>query len=429
MGRRCTYRKSFFAAMIRPLAIAIGLRYTRARRRTQFISFITWISIVGIGLGVTALITVLSVMNGFEKELTARILGMASHATITDVNNRLNNWEKRAALAEEHPRVVGVAPYVNGEGMLTNGRFVKGALIRGVAPELETRVSKVARYMKAGAFTLLRPGEFNIVLGVPLARSIGARIGDKVTIVAPQARVTPAGVLPRLKRFTLVGTFEVGHGQYDTSLALVHIDDAAKLFRLGNSVSGVRLKVDELNAAPQIARELALQFGGRYFVRSWKDHHANFFKALKTEKAVMFVILTLIVAVAAFNIVSTLTMVVTDKQGDIAILRTLGMTPRSIMIVFVVQGTVIGVLGVLCGALGGTLLALNVEPIVQGIEQLFNRQFLDPSLYYISEVPSDLRTDDVVRITLVAFCVSILATLYPAWQASRTQPAEALRYE
>jgi lipoprotein-releasing system permease protein len=415
--------------MFTPLSMCIGLRYTRARRRTHFISFITLTSILGIALGVTALITVLSVMNGFEKELRARILGMASHATITGVDLTLERWSERAKVAKAHPRVVGVAPYVNGEGMLTNGGFVRGMLLRGIDPTLEPQVAEVVQYMKQGTLSDLRPGEFKIILGSALARAVGARLGSKVTVVTPQARITPAGVLPRLRRFTVVGIFEVGHGQYDSSLALINIDDAAKLLRLGDRVTGVRLKVDDMDAAPLIAKQLALQFDGRFFVRDWTQIQGNFFKALATEKTVMFVILTLIVAVAAFNIVATLIMVVTDKQSDIAILRTLGVTPRQVMAIFMVQGTVIGTFGALSGAAGGVALALNVETIVSTIEKVLNVTFLNPTIYYISKVPSDLRWADVQAITIVAFVLSVLATLYPAWRASRTQPAQALRYD
>ena len=415
--------------MFRPIELFVGLRYTRAKRRNHFISFISLTSMLGIALGVTALITVLSVMNGFEKELRERILGMAAHATVTGPQGRLEDWQTVVSEVTGKPRVVGLAPYVQGEGMLTEGEAVRGTIVRGVLPEAEPQVSDVGRRMLAGQLSDLTAGGFGIVLGKDLARFLGVGVGDKVTLVAPQARVTPAGLLPRLRRFTVVGIFEIGMYEYDSALALVHMEDAARLFSLGDAVSGVRLKIDDLFEAPRVARELAGELPGRYWVTDWTQHHANFFRAVKTEKTVMFVILTLIVAVAAFNIVSTLIMVVSDKESDIAILRTLGASPRSIMGMFVVQGSIIGVVGTLLGAIGGVALALNVETVVAGIEQLFHVKFLSPDVYYISDLPSDMQWSDVVRISLVALVLSLTATLYPAWRASRTQPAEALRYE
>lgn len=415
--------------MFRPLALYIGLRYTRAKRRNHFISFISLTSILGIGLGVMALITVLSVMNGFETELRERILGMASHATVTGADGTLRSWRDVAQAAEAFPHVTGVAPYVQAEGMLTYGQEAHGTIVRGIDPRLEDRVSEVGQKMVFGELTDLRPGEFGIVLGKDLARALGVLPGDKVALVASSANVSPAGILPRIKRFTVIGIFEVGMYEYDSTMALLHIDDAAKLFRLEDAVSGVRLKLDDLFLAPQVSRDLALSLPGRYLVSDWTRQHANFFRAIRIEKTVMFVILLLIVAVAAFNIVSTLVMVVNDKESDIAILRTLGTTPAGIMAIFMVQGTIIGLVGTLIGLIGGVTLALNVETIVPAIERLFGIQFLAADVYYISELPSELHWDDVVQITLVSFLLSLLATLYPAWRASRTQPAEALRYE
>jgi lipoprotein-releasing system permease protein len=415
--------------MFRPLELFVGLRYTRAKRRNHFISFISLTSMLGIALGVTALITVLSVMNGFEKELRERILGMASHATVSGPEGRLQDWRTVAAQIAGHPRVLGLAPYVQAEGMLTEGDAVRGTVIRGVLPEAEPEVSDVGAHLRSGRLEDLVPGAFGILLGKDLARILGVGLGDRVTLVAPQARVTPAGLLPRLRRFTVVGVFEIGMYEYDAGLALVHLDDAAKLFGLGDAVSGLRLKLDELFAAPRVSREVAAQLPGRYWVTDWTQQHANFFRAVRTEKTVMFVILTLIVAVAAFNIVSTLVMVVSDKTADIAILRTLGASPRSIMGMFMVQGSIIGVVGTILGVIGGVALALNVETVVAGIEALFRVKFLSPDVYYISDLPSDMRWADVVRIALVALVLSLTATLYPAWRASRTQPAEALRYE
>lgn len=415
--------------MFRPLPLYIGLRYTRAKRRNHFISFISVTSMLGIALGVTALITVLSVMNGFENELRQRILGMTSHATIAAYQKPLVRWRELAEQAKQHPRVLGSAPYIQKEGMLIHATEVNGSLIRGILPEREPAVSSVGEKMITGRLEDLVPGEFGIILGVDLARILGVMSGDKVTLVTPSANVTPAGVLPRLKRFTVVGLFEVGMYEYDSAMALIHVEDAAKLFRMGNGVSGLRLKLDDMFLAPLVARELAKTIPGRYQISDWTRYHANFFRAVRTEKTVMFVILLLIVAVAAFNIVSTLVMVVTDKESDIAILRTLGLSPRNVILVFMVQGTVIGFVGTLLGLAGGVGLALNVETIVPAIEQLFNVQFLPADIYYISDLPSELHWDDVLKITGVSFCLSVLATLYPAWRASRTQPAEALRYE
>ncbi|MBA1149548.1 lipoprotein-releasing ABC transporter permease subunit [Ectothiorhodospiraceae bacterium WFHF3C12] len=415
--------------MFKPIELYIGLRYTRAKRRNHFVSFISLTSMLGIALGVTALITVISVMNGFEQELRERILGMVSHATVSGFGGPLEDWERVVKLADEQPRVEGAAPYINGEVMFTRGSQVSGGVVRGIEPELEATVSEVTGNMKAGSLQALEPGAFNIVLGNELAALMGVGVGDRITVVSPEARLSAAGILPRIKRFNVVGIFSVGHFQYDRSLALIHLEDAAKLFRTGDAVTGVRLKFDELMAAPHLARDFALGLPGLYRVRDWTQQHSNYFRAVKTEKTVMFIILTLIVAVAAFNIVSTLVMMVTDKQADIAILRTLGASPGSIMTIFIVQGAVIGFVGTLLGDIGGILLALNVEDLVPAIESLFGVQFLPADIYYISEVPSKLRWGDVTRITVVALVLSLVATLYPAWRAARTAPAEALRYE
>ena len=415
--------------MYRPLQLFIGLRYTRAKRRNHFISFISLTSMLGIALGVTALITVLSVMNGFETELRERILGMTSHATISGYDGPMEQWRELADISDRHPRVLGSAPYIRKEGMLIAGQMVHGSLIRGVLPEEEPQVSEVANKIISGRLDSLVAGEYNVVLGIDLANLLGVMIGDKVTLVTPTANVTPAGVMPRLKRFTVSAIFEVGMYEYDSALALIHLDDARKLFRMGEGVSGIRLKLDDLFMAPAVSRELAQSMPGIYLVRDWTKHHANFFRAIKTEKTVMFVILLLIVAVAAFNIVSTLVMVVTDKTTDIAILRTLGATPRSVMGIFMVQGTVIGLVGTTLGLIGGISLALNVETIVPAIENLLGAKFMPADVYYISDLPSELHWDDVITIATVSFGISILATLYPAWRASRTQPAESLRYE
>ena len=415
-------------AMLKPFEAFVGLRYVRAKRRNYFISFISLTSMLGIALGVMALITVLSVMNGFEKELKERILGMASHATVVKYGGTLDDWRTVEKQVEEQPGIVGVAPYIQAEGMLVNKGRVNGTVIRGILPEQEPRVSTIAQKMLFGSLDQLQPGGYGIIIGSELARSLGVLTGDKVTLVAPEANMTPAGLLPRLKRFTVVGIFEVGMHEYDSALALIHMEDAKTLFRLSGP-SGLRLKTSDILAAPRISREVMARIPGHYGVIDWTQQHANFFRALKTEKTVMFSILMLIVAVAAFNIISTLVMVVTDKQADIAVLRTIGASPRSILSIFMIQGTVIGIIGILLGIIGGVWLALHVETLVPAIENLFHVKFLSPDVYYISELPSDLHWHDVIVIGLFAFAFCILATIYPAWRAARTQPAEALRYE
>jgi len=414
--------------MFRPLELFIGLRYTRAKRRNHFISFISMTSMLGIAVGVTALITVLSVMNGFEKELRARMLGMISHATISGIGEDFLNWQSAVEQSLKHPHVVGAAPYVEREAML-QGMRVSGALLRGISPEREGTVSELVERMSEGAVASLQPGAFSIVLGTELASFLGVGKGDQITVYAPQLNVTPAGVMPTLKRFTVTGVFSAGMNQYDRGLAVIHISDAQRLYRMGDGVTGVRLKLDDMFKGRQVARDLADEIGEFYSVRDWTQENANFFAAVQMEKSVMFIILLLIVAVAAFNIISTLIMVVTDKQADIAILRTLGLSPASVMGVFVVQGTIIGVVGTVLGVIGGILLALNVENLVPLLERLLGRQFLSADIYYISELPSELLWSDVTTIALASFVLCSLATLYPALRAARTQPAEALRYE
>ncbi len=415
--------------MFKPIEFYIGLRYTRAKRRNHFISFISAISMLGIMLGVMALIVILSVMNGFHKEVRERILGMASHATISGVSGELSDWREVMAQAGKFPHVVGEAPYVEGQGMLISGQKVSGVLLRGIAPEQEGAVSDVIDAIDKGSIADLKPGGFGIILGRELALVLGVGVGDKVTLVTPQINVTPAGIMPRLKRFDVVGIFEVGMGDYDRGVAILHIEDAAKLMRLKDAVTWVRLKLDDLYLAQQVARDLALKMGGYYRISDWTMQHRNFFAALQTEKRMMTIILSLIVAVAAFNIVSTMVMVVTDKQSDIAILRTLGASPGSVMGIFMVQGATLGVVGNLLGILIGVLLAFNVEDIVGAIEQLFGVEFLDSSIYYISKLPSNPQLGDILFIGVGALVITLLATLYPAWRAARTQPAEALRYE
>ena len=415
--------------MFKPLSLYIGLRYTGAKRRTQFISFITLTSVLGIALGVTALITVLSVMNGFEAELRQRILGMTAHSTITGRTGELDNWQDLQATIKDYPHIEGTAPFVKGQVMINSGRRVSGSLLRGIIPSEEIAVSDVADKMTTGELSLLHAGKYQIVLGSELASYLGASVGEKVTIISPQVNSTPAGIIPRLRRFTVVGIFEVGMYEYDRNMAIIHIDDAKKLLRLENKVSGLRLKLDDLFNAPQITHQIAKKLYGRYFVRDWTQAHSNFFQAIRTEKRVMFIILLLIVAVAAFNIVSTLVMVVTDKKADIAILKTQGLSPMAVMRIFIILGGIIGLVGTLLGTVGGVLLALNVETIVPAIEEFFGVNFMAADVYYISSLPSKLVWMDVGVIAVVAFSLSLLATLYPAWQASKVNPAEVLRYE
>ena len=414
--------------MFGPFEAFIGLRYVRAKRRNHFISFISLSSMVGVALGVMALITVLSVMNGFEKELTSRILGMASHASVISRDKSLDDWQSVASVLKQNPSIIGVAPYIQAEGMLVYGGNVSGTVITGILPEEEPKVSEVADKMVDGNFNDLVPGNFDIIIGTELGKSLGVSVGDKVTLVVPTANVTPAGIIPRMKRFNVVGMFQVGMHEYDSALAMIHIEDGKILFR-DRVTTALRLKTDNIFNAPRTSREAVQQLPGMYWVVDWTQRHANFFRALKMEKTVMFIILTLIVAVAAFNIISTLVMVVTDKQSDIAVLRTIGVSPASIMKIFIIQGVIIGLVGILLGAIGGVWLASNVETIVPAIENFFQVKFLSPDVYYISELPSDMHWNDVIVISSVAFIFCLVATLYPAWRAARTQPAEALRYE
>ena len=414
-----------------PYELFIGLRYTRAKRKNHFISFISLTSMIGIALGVAALIVVLSVMNGFQSELRTRILGVASHIEITGANNQLGEWQALEKQVKADPQVIASAPYVMAQGMLSYGQAVQGALVRGVLPGYENKVADLGKNMKAGKLSDLRAGEFGVVLGTDLAQLLGVSVGEKVVLMAPQGQFTPTGVVPRIKQFKVVGLFQIGMYEYDAGLALIHMDDAAKLYRMGDNVSGLRLKLNDLFDAPAEANKLSqnLNPSGAYYVTDWTQQHANFFKAVQLEKKVMFIILTLIVAVAAFNIVSTLVMAVTDKRADIAIMRTFGASPRSVMGIFMVQGALIGIIGTLIGAVVGVIIALNIGTIIPFIEHLFHVQFLAKDVYYISDLPSKLEWNDVITIIVMSFVLSLLATLYPSYKASTINPAEALRYE
>ena len=413
--------------MFRPLELFIGIRYIRAKRRNHFISFISVVSMLGLIIGITALITVISVMNGFDFELRSRILGMVSQASITSVGNSMSNWQQALAIAERNPHVKGAAPYVEREAYLSGNAASQGAIVRGILPDQEPKVADIGSKMIAGRLSALAPGSWGIVLGRDLALTLGVGVGDKLVVTA-SIGASPIGALPRLRRFTVVGIFEAGMQEYDSGLAIVNMHDAEKLYQMSGP-SGIRLKLDDLFVANKVATTLADKLGDAYRVQGWMQQHANFFKAIAMEKIVMFIILSLIVAVAAFNLVSSLVMLVTDKQSDIAILRTLGATPRSIMGVFMIQGMLIGLMGIVIGTACGVALAINVPTIVDGIQNLTGYQFLPESVYYINNVPSKLEWSNVGWIAGMAFVFSLLATIYPAWRASRTQPAEALRYE
>ena len=384
----------------------------------------------GIALGVTSLIVVLSVMNGFQKEIRARILGITPHLQVSSDTGQIIDWQPVLDTVSKSPDVSAAAPYISGQGMLSLNDSVQGVMVRGILPEAENRLTGLAGKMKGGgSLSSLRPDEFAIVLGTDLARALGAHLGDKILLITPQGQVTPAGMLPRLKQFKVTGIFEIGMAPYDNALALINLSDAQKLFRMGSAVSGISAHLRDLDSAPLVAAKIEKGLPRDVSVNDWTRQNANYFRAVAMEKKMMFIILSLIVAVAAFNIVSTLVMTVTDKQADIAILRTLGASPMSIMKIFIVQGVVIGLVGTLLGVGGGVAIALNIDTIVPFIETHLGIQFLAKDVYYISELPSDLHQADVVTVAYFSFLISLLATLYPSWRASRTQPAEALRYE
>ncbi|NHA15235.1 lipoprotein-releasing ABC transporter permease subunit [Thioalkalivibrio sp. XN279] len=407
----------------------VGTRYLRARTHNRFVSFISAISILGVAVGVAVLIVVLSVMNGFESELRTRILSLAAHASLEGFGDGIADWRAVAAEVEAVPEVTASAPYVQGEGMLLQGEAVSGALVRGILPEQERRVSGLESLLVAGSLDALSAGRWNILLGSALARELGVGVGDQVVLAISQGMVTPAGVVPRLRRFTVGGVFEAGMYDFDRSLAFVHLDDAARLWRTGDKVTGLRVTLEDMFRAPELSREIAVALGGGFYVNDWTRQHVNFFRSIQLSKQMMFTILLLVVAVAAFNIVSTLVMVVKDKQGDIAILRTLGASPGGIMTVFIIQGTLIGAVGTLAGLGLGMLLALNVEQLVHVLEALVGTTFLAPDVYFMSDLPAELRVGDLWRICGTAFVLTVLSTIYPAWRAARSQPAEALRHE
>lgn len=414
--------------MFRPLPFFVGLRYTRAKRRNHFISFISSISMGGLVLGVMALIVVLSVMNGFDRELRQRILGMVPHATIVAASGELTDWEELSETINAIPGIEATAPFIEGQGMLTSNGQVKGFMLYGVDPTLEKDVSILPGHMIAGALDDLAPGSFNIVLGDILASSLGVSVGDKVTVVLPDATVNPAGIFPRMKRFRVAGLFSVG-ADLDASLAYINIDDAARFMRYTSGVEGVRLRMADLFDAPELAWQAAMNLPGQYYVSNWTHTQGRLFQAIQMEKTMVGLLLTLIVVVAAFNIVSTLVMVVTDKQSDIAILRTFGAKPRTIMAIFMVQGSVIGIVGTILGTILGIVMALNVSTVVAFLETLLGITFLDPGVYFISDLPSELLWSDVIMIASGSLMLSFIATLYPSWRAAKIQPAEALRYE
>lgn len=416
--------------MYQPFSLFLGLRYTRAKRRNQFVSFISLISILGIAIGVWALITIISVMNGFESELRNRILGMASHATISPYQGQLHDWQPILHKVDQNSHVFGAAPYIDGQVMLSHQGRVSGAILRGIEPDLEDQVSDISTKMKAGDLHSLKAGEWNIVLGVEMLQALGLAVGDRVTVITPEANITAAGFIPRLKTFTISGAFELGMHEYDSAFVFMHASDSAKLLRMPTgSVTGIRLKLDDIYNARNIGEQISAELGGSYKVHDWTYRHRNIFRAIKTEQRVMSIILFLIIAVAAFNIISTLIMVVTDKRADIAILRTLGATPFAIMKIFIVQGTMVGIIGTMIGMITGSLSGLYIGEIIGFIERLFNFKVLAADVYYINDLPSELRIVNVLVAGAFSFAISMLVTLYPAWRAAKIQPAEALRYE
>lgn len=415
--------------MFKPAALFIGLRYTRAKRRNHFISFISLVSMMGIALGVMVLITVLSVMNGFDREIKRRVFSMVSPITVSSITGYLSDWQELQKTMQTFPFVTASAPFVNGEVLLSFDGSVQPAMVNGILPEQEQHISELSKKMVQGKLSSLETKKFGIILGENLADRLQAKLGDKITVVTPQISLSPAGVIPRFKRFTIIGVFRVGSGfGFDAGLGFIHLNDAQKLLGLGDNVSGLHVNVENVYAAPVLAIQLAQQLTGAN-VTTWADQFGEFFHAVQLEKTMMFLILFLIIAVATFNLVSTLVMVVSEKQSDIAILRTFGATPNMIMTIFIIQGAIVGVLGTLLGVIGGILLAANVTTLVNGIEHLFQVQFLSSSVYFVDYLPSDVEWSDVLKISVSSLLLSLLATIYPAWHASKLDPVEALRYE
>lgn len=427
-------RNHYTRGMIQlPIAIEIGLRYTRAKnklgvnKRDGFLSFISGISMAGIALGVAALIVVLSVMNGFQKDVRDKMLSVLSHVEVMSAQG-IQDWEKLAEFVQKQPHVIGVAPLLQSQALLTNGDLMRGAGLRGISPEAESKVSDLPNQFRVGSINELRPGEFGIALGGQLADTFGVKLGDRISVMIPQGDLTPAGMMPRLRAFKVVGILDTGHYEFDSTLALIHWQDAAALAR-STGPTGLRVKLDDMQLAPKVASSLNGLLPGDLYVSDWSSQNRNWFAAVKTEKRMMFIILTLIIAVAAFNLVSTLVMTVTDKQADIAILRTMGASARMIQQIFFVQGLAIGILGSVIGVALGLLIACNIDVIVPFIEAVFKVQFLPRDVYLVSELPSDVRSSDVITVGGMAFFLSLLATLYPSWRAAKVKPAEALRYE
>ena len=409
--------------------LLIGRRYLRSGRGNRFISFISVISMLGVAIGVAVLIVVLSVMNGFEQELRGRILSLTSHASISGFGVGLEDWQATASKARENPEILEAAPYVEDQVLLVARDKSSGAAVTGVLPEQEHKVAAIAEKVTEGSFDALVGGKYGIVLGAELAKALGVKLGDRVVIATPQPVITPAGVMARMRGFKIVGIFSSGMYEFDRNLAYIHMADAARLYRMGDTVTGLRLKLADMFVAPRVVRDLAMSLGGGYYIDDWTRKHANFFRAIQLTKSVMFVILLLVVGVAAFNIISTLVMVVKDKQSDIAILRTLGASPRSILAIFVTQGTAIGLIGTLCGVALGVLIAVNLETLIHGLEGILGIQFMDAKVYYMSDLPASVHWADVLKISLTSFGLCCLSTLYPSWRASKTQPAQALRHD
>jgi lipoprotein-releasing system permease protein len=415
--------------MYNPLSLFIGLRYTRARKRSGFISFISFISITGIALGIAVLITVLSVINGFHTEMRERILGTVAHINITESNAQLTDWHSLKKIIDKKDYVSGSAPYIEGQVMLVNGSRVSGANIRGILPEYESSVTSIVKEVVSGDVKKFEKDSYRIILGSKLASYLGVYVGDKITVITPNINSTPLGVVPRFRRFTVEGVFNLDMHQYDRNLAVIGIEDASNLFQIKNAVTGLRVKVDDLFKAPWHADKLRDELSKNYFVFDWSQYNSNFFKALQMEKTMLFILMTLVVLVAVFNVVSTLFMVVTDKRSDIAILMTMGMTPSAVRKIFVLQGLIVGSLGILLGVAGGILLSLNLESIASGLESLLGFKFFKPEVYFISSVPSELHLTDVVLVAFISLILSFLATLYPSSKAAAVRPAQALRYE